>query len=280
MEDELVALLKSKKGKNICLVNLSGGNHGDTLILMGLSKKLKEIGIDFDLKQQDWRTFDYRYFWKYKKLDYSNYDLTIIRGGGYFNDIWQPGLRFFLDAIKRSKEVVVAPQSYWFRQMVLGDKLKEMNTPVTLFAREKYSYEFLRGSLLPENVDVGLAPDSSFYLSREDLEKYFVNIPKYDVLLCFREDIESRVPLHVKRELEIKNTNSLVEDVALIESFEEYISKVKSSNIIYTDRLHTAILGCIFGKEVYFYPNIYWKSKGVYEYSLAKFNNVKFIEVV
>lgn len=280
MKDDLLELLKSHVEDKVCVVNLSGGNHGDTLILMGLSKKLKEVNIEFDLKHQEWRTFDYRYFWKYKKPDYSNYDLIIIRGGGHINDIWQPGLRFLLDVIKRSKEVVVAPQSYWFRQSVLGDKLREVKIPVTLFAREKYSYEFLRGSLLPENIEVGLAPDSSFYLSREDLEKYFLNTLKHDVLLCFRKDIESRIPLHIKRELENKNTNSLMEDVPMTGSFEEYISKIESTKIVYTDRLHTAILGHIFGKKIWFYSNAYWKNKGVYEYNLSKFRNVKFIEVI
>lgn len=280
MVDDFLASLKSYRKKKVCVVNLSRGNHGDTLIVMGLKKKLRDLNIEFDLKHQNWKTFSYRHFFDYKKVDYSNYDLTIIRGGGYINDIWWPGLRFLLDTVKRNEEVIVAPQSYWFRQIALGDKLKQMRTPVKLFAREKYSYEFLRGSLLPENVEVGLAPDSSFYLDRGDLEKYFVNAGKYDALLCFRKDIESRAPLYVKKELENKNTNPLVEDIAMVGSFEDYISKFKSPKIIYTDRLHTAILGCIFDKEVQFYSNTYWKNKGVYEYSLSKFKNVKFIEVV
>ena len=60
-----------------------------------------------------------------------------------------------------------------------------------------------------------------------------------------------------------------------VEKFETIVSSFTKIN---TNRLHVAIMGALYGREVNLYPNSYYKNKEVYEYSIKnKFSNVKFI---
>jgi len=276
VSDCFLSLLKACDNQKICLVTLSGGNHGDTLIELGLMKILGEMGLQFDYVQQDWRAYQRRGFWR-KKVDLSMYDLVIIRGGGYINDVWLPGLRFLHNVLTHSKDVVVAPQSYWFRNIVLGKKLRKIHINVTLFARERYSYEFLKGSLLAKNIKVDLAPDSAFYLTKDDIKKY-ITVSDVVTLLCFRGDIESKITRKRKQAIMQEYSDAYVRDISLTSSLTEYISPIASANVIHTDRLHVAITGAILNKKVFFYSGTYWKNKGVYEYSLSVYPNIRFVE--
>ena len=101
---------------------------------------------------------------------------------------------------------------------------------------------------------------------------------KYD-LICFREDKESLVPRFVKDIIIKFAWNPVVYDISIkAKSFSQFLNLVANANVIYTDRLHVAILGYIFGKKVFLFPNKYWKNKGVYEYSLNKCQNIFFID--
>ncbi|NVM05199.1 MAG: polysaccharide pyruvyl transferase family protein [Candidatus Helarchaeota archaeon] len=287
--DSFIDLINNFEDKKLCFVDPSGGNHGDYLIKLGLFKKLDELNVSYDIDIRDSRSFlslryfrkyklpVIRYFWKHKKVDYSNYDLVILRGGGYLNDIWY-GVLFLLELLKNSRNVVVAPQSCWFRSMMLGEQLKGIKIPLTIFTREKYSYEYLRGANLPKKVKVELAPDSALYLNTSDLIE-FTNPYPQKPLFCFRKDLESKISPTELETLIKKYPEAQIEDIAINGTFNNFMSRIWSASIIYTDRLHVAIAGLILGKKVVLYSNSYWKNKGVYEYNLKKYDNIKFIDI-
>ena len=270
--DRFLEYLKELQPKCVCVVDLSGGNHGDTLILMGIIKKLKELKTNFHLFKRKWQEFSSM---RLRKESYLDYDLTIIRGGGFINDVWVVGRRYLSEVCKKSNRVVVSPSSYWvLPEGRLEKVLQQIKIPLTLYARENYSYEWLKGLIKTKNIRIELAHDSAFYLTKDDLSKGEVS---NEPLICFRDDVESTVDKEILIELIRQNTSALIEDIPNIGSLEDFLVKVSEADCIYTDHLHVAITGAILDKKVFLYSNSYWKNIGVYEYSLSVFPNVKFV---
>ena len=57
-----------------------------------------------------------------------------------------------------------------------------------------------------------------------------------------------------------------------------FLGMIDSSDIIVTDRLHVGIAAALLNKEVYMYDNTYGKASGIYETSLACYDNVHIIK--
>jgi len=64
----------------------------------------------------------------------------------------------------------------------------------------------------------------------------------------------------------------------MLSDFRVFVNLIEGSRMVFTDRLHVAILAVILGKDTILYPNSYYKNKGVYEFSLSKYPNLKFVE--
>ncbi|MFQ6053745.1 MAG: polysaccharide pyruvyl transferase family protein [Candidatus Bathyarchaeia archaeon] len=292
--DEFESFLAENRGSNICTVT-PGGNHGDTLIHMGLVKRLNEMGVahrcvNLDGAPLHQRLAGVRYMMKIAAwrmgLDRGlrlagipeEADLILFEGGSYMTDLWYGPvlLRQVLRAHK--KPIAVAPQSYWFHKTDLMSLFTD-GRPVTLFCRERYSFDLLAGMRPPGNVRLLLSKDTAFYLERRDLEA-LVEPPRgrYD-LVCFRRDREALIPEGVKRRIIEEAYNPLVKDISMRGSFNDFVSAVANADRVYTDRLHVAILASLFGKETTLFGNRYHKNKGVYEYSMEGNPRVRFVDL-
>lgn len=283
----------SRHRQDRILVVTPGGNHGDTLIHLGLEKKLEEYGITYEtlnLEMESRRRplLGLKYLlniasWKlglrrgFRLLNSRGFDLILFEGGGYMNELWY-GPALMMEAIKlHDKPIAVAPQSYWFK----GESFRELlkgGKPITLFCREPYSYRHLSEMELPPSVRTLLSQDTSLYLEPEDLERYIKpGKGGYD-LVCLRRDRESAISVALRRAIVAEATNPLVVDISKRGDFEDFVSTVAHAERVYTDRLHVAILATIFRKEILLLGNRYHKNRGVYEYSLKQFPWVKYLE--
>jgi exopolysaccharide biosynthesis predicted pyruvyltransferase EpsI len=291
--DEFEAFLWENRRLRVCAVT-PGGNHGDTLIHMGLVKKMDELGIDYacsnleEAYNRD-RVVGAKYLINiasdriglrrsFRLLDIpGDTELILFEGGGYMNDIWY-GLTLLRQILRGHKQpVAVGPHSFWFRrpgflELFRGDR------PVTIFCRERYSLDLLRGEEVPPNVGLRLSKDTALYLSSRDLDDLVE--PKaegYD-LVCFRNDRESMVPEEIRREIVGSLANPVVEDISKKGSLGEFVSAVAGADRVFTDRLHVAIAAHVLGRWTRLYGNRYHKNRGVYEYSLREDPMIKFIE--
>jgi exopolysaccharide biosynthesis predicted pyruvyltransferase EpsI len=269
-----------------------GGNHGDTLIHMGLVKKLVEYGIQYgciNLEQMYGKDLilGAKYLvnialWRLG----SSLGLRLLRlpeetehimfeGGGYMNDIWF-GPALLRQVMKRNKQpVTVAPQSYLFTRTRFDQYFTD-DRSVYLFCREEYSYEHLRKNGLPENVRINSSPELALYLSKDDLSEY-IELREGDYeLLAFRVDKESALSPSAKNELMEICENPLVSDVSMKGTMTDFVSTVHNAEKIYTDRLHVAILSMILGKNATLFGNKYHKNRGVWELSLK--DHIEYIE--
>jgi exopolysaccharide biosynthesis predicted pyruvyltransferase EpsI len=210
-------------------------------------------------------------------------DVILIHGGGNMNDLWH-GIRLLKSVIQNNplNVLIVGPQTYWFNETYFPALFMKAKQDICLFCREKHSYQLLKSLRLPKNVQVLLSNDTSFYLSKKD---FHVRKGYYN-LICLRTDKESA--LFQKKEAITKffegltlesapKTKIIIGDLSLLPSFRDFISIIEISKKVYTDRLHVAIPAAILGKKTVLYPNSYHKNRSVYEYSLSRYSNVKFV---
>lgn len=286
--DEFESFLAENGNKKIYVIS-PGGNCGDTLIHMGLVKKLKGVNADYIYMNLE-KVYKKRISVGVKYLlNIASFkaglnphfrlfriprevELILFEGGGYMNDLYY-GLVLLKEILKNSKKtpVAVAPNSFWFCKTDFK-ALFASERPVTLFCREKYSYALLSEMRLPENVEVHLSKDTSLYLTQEDLDGLILSKARKNNLVCFRSDRESMIPKKAKQQIIRKvrenSSNLLVADISKWGSLKAYVSAVANSGKIYTDRLHVAIVAHILRKEFTLFDNCYHKNRGVYEYSL------------
>ena len=292
--DAFESFLAEHSDDKICTVT-PGGNHGDTLIHMGLVKKLNEVGATFHCINLDGIHINQRFaglqylmkitIWKIgldrnlRLIDIpEDTDFILFEGGAYMTDLWY-GLVLVKQVLRAHKTpIAVAPQSYWFKKTDVMSLFTEERS-VTLFCRERYSFELLSGLRPPPNMRILLSKDTAFYLERQDL-KEFVSLSQggYD-LVCFRKDREAAIPEEMKRQIIEAADNPLVRDISMRGTFNEFVSAVAKAERVYTDRLHVAILASIFGKETTLFGNRYHKNRGVHEYSLRRNPRIRFIEI-
>ncbi len=269
-----------------------GGNHGDTLIHLGLVKKLRENNIDytcFKLEQQYKENLilgakyivnialnrigsatGFRLLTLPKETE-----LILFEGGGYMNDVWY-GPTLLRQVMRRNPQpVTVGPQSYLFTHTRFDQYFTDKR-PVHLFCREEYSFEHLRKKGLPENVQYCVSPELALYLTEDDLKEYIVEGEGGYELLSFRADKESALNSLAVREVKELCENPVVSDVSMEGTMKDFVSKVYHAERVYTDRLHVAILSKILSKQVTLFGNMYHKNRGVWELSLRKY--VEYIE--
>lgn len=223
------------------------------------------------------------------KLGKTQFDpaaIILIHGGANINDIYGHGIHLLKNVIFYNPEsiIIVAPQSYWFWQTNLSKIFLESKQEVYLFCRERYSYKLLRSMSLPKNVHVGLSHDTTFYLSKKDFHPLNCD---YD-LICFRTDGESilsqkaidqiRLPRSGITYFGQSESRTVAGDISEHFDFDNFVKLIEGSRKVITDRAHVAILATILGKNTTLYTNSYYKNKGIYEYSLACYPNVKFVD--
>jgi len=212
-------------------------------------------------------------------------DVILIHGGANINDLYGHGIRLLKNVTQHNPNsvIIVGPQTYWFKSTCFPKLFLTAKQTIHLFCREKYSYNLLKSMKLPENVHVSLSCDTIFYLSKKDFN---ARQGIYD-LICFRTDHESAVFQKARELLRKIGTTDLrrsekrvfMGDISNMPNFRDFVDLVEGSRSVYTDRLHVAILAAILDKDTTLYANSYYKNKGVYEYSLSNYSNVKFVEI-
>jgi exopolysaccharide biosynthesis predicted pyruvyltransferase EpsI len=294
-----------------------GGNHGDTLIYLGIKKVLIDNGIQYrvfryneindsitriasvakasvnritksfgvsndgsDLISRRMRDLRDYYIVNRSNLSLSENNVILVQGGGDMNDIYSYSAICLLKTILNHlpyATLIIAPQSYYFKNIDFSSIFRRAQGKVHLFCRERYSYAFLHTLRFKSNVRIHLSKDGAFYL----LERIVSNptLSDYD-LVAFREDNESIIGGNIRNMLkEALRTKVLQADISeKAKDLQDFISIIARARTVFTDRLHVGIVAALMKKIVFLFPTGYWKTKGVYEYSLKSFRNVVFVD--
>ncbi|MFA0067594.1 polysaccharide pyruvyl transferase family protein [Vibrio breoganii] len=220
-------------------------------------------------------------------------DILTIVGGGNMTDIYQSIEDCRLEWVKSfpKHRIICFPQTIDFTDTKGGaksfnksKKVYESHENITMFAREKISYEIMKRKL---NVDVKLCPD--IVLS---LDKLYCDSPREGILSCIREDGESVLgPFRntLLRSMEenfsgeitfsdthIGNINlSLSERTKALDDIWRMFSK---SEVVVTDRLHGMIFSVITKTPCVVLENSNHKIIQTYKNWLSNLDYIQLVE--
>lgn len=281
-------------------------NVGDALIAFAAEKFLKNTPYRC-LYRSSGYTFDDRAI--------TPKTLIIFNGGGNFGDLWESYTIFRNKIILRYPEnhYLIFPQSVCYND---AKKIEEdvrvyatCGRRMTICARDKDSYDFLKSNFTQNNIL--LVPDMAFYtddcllkpksgngrilfLKRQDKE--FAQNHQYDIVPDNAEihdwpTMERFMHWHWKY-LHFKQVTREcrwypklflhIEDFIWQRIILPYylrcgISFVNQYDIVYSTRLHVAILGVLLGKQVYFFDNSYGKNSSLFNTWLKGFPNIQLV---
>lgn len=240
--------------------------------------------------------------------------IILLQGGGNFGDLWEgphPFRRKVIDLYPNNR-IIVLPQTVWYEnehEIVKDEILFAAHPNVTLCARDKVSYEFMRKHFKENRVL--LVPDMAFFI---DLEKHGRVAGKMGrTLYAKRTDKELKtdgafvdIPLdaevHDWPTCEKKEPKYFIADC--LEGVLYYSAKVKGFSfinrlrdflrvyyyrpqylkdgvqfvghydIVYATRLHIALMAAMMGRCVHLLDNSYGKNFSFYDTWLTDMDNV------
>jgi pyruvyl transferase EpsO len=231
-----------------------------------------------------------------------------MHGGGNFGDLWRRFQDFRLDIIKQypNNKIIIFPQSVWYKdesQMSLDAEKMALHPNLTICARDKISYEFLK---MHFSNNILLVPDMAFCIEQQKLKRYAVN-PQKDILLLKRRDQElsskndyhkditeeGKVEIHDWPTVEYSSiTTKIFFKIGFFgksttDKYANYIYKpyliktgvtfLSQYKYIYATRLHVAILSILLNKPFVFFDNSYGKNSSFYDTWLSNSDFIKFI---
>lgn len=213
-------------------------------------------------------------------------DIIIIPGGGFIGTLWQREEDIVLSILEKFKNnaIIIFPQTVFFEDTNYGraelEKLKEVILGcknLTVFMREKNSYDYMRTHLKDVKSIFHLVPDIVTYLKRElQYEK------EKKVLFCMRKDKEKTVDektVSLLKEI-IVSMGYKIEETGTIKKFYRYwgnekkrnaivnkkIEEFSTAQLVITDRLHGMLLTAIGSTPCIAFDNISHKVSGGYEW--------------
>lgn len=283
-------------------------NVGDSLIAVA--------GINI-LKKTSYRCLYRSSGYTFDKRKISTNTLIVFNGGGNFGDLWIKYSTFRNMVISEHNEnnFLILPQSVWYndyKNLEQDVKLySACGKRMTICARDKVSFEFLKMHFVKNNIV--LVPDLAFYtdekllkpksnngrvlfLKRKDKElmlnsKYSI-IPEKSDIRDWPTLEGVLLKLYGKYLRYIELSRSIRWYPSFLLSIEDYVWQkliipyylrrgikfVNSYDVIYSTRLHVAILGILLNKIVYFFDNSYHKNSSLYNTWLKEFPNITLVE--
>lgn len=280
------------KVKHILFLAPNHGNLGDQAIALSEIQFLKQHGIvPFEIST---RSFDYVGNFFSKMIPEST--IIIVHGGGFMGTLWkheEKRLRKVLTSFSNHR-IVIFPQTVTFDKIDDEEKayfeesrrIYSLNKKLTVFVREKKSYDFMK-ERLPE-INVKLTPDIVTRLKTSGDET-----PKREgIVICFRKDHEKKITDDVKNEVidiieakypgeELTYTDTVVGHKIFADAREREVNaklqQFASSKLVVTDRLHGMIMAAITNTPVIAFSNSNGKVKNVYPW-IQQNDFVKYVD--
>lgn len=270
-------------------------NIGDTLIWQGTEDFLKRIPYKC-LLRASFHTFHYP-----KLKPPIN---IIMMGGGNWGDLYLPHNILRKNVVRQypDNNIIILPQTVFYegaRNARSDASIFRQHKHLTICARDRYSYRFLKAFGFSKNVI--LIPDMAFCIAQERLKKDATPTLHKDLLFKRIDKEESDVeiitsisscydtsdwPLYEGKDPKLdylfnlmqNGNHKAADDYALstylpsrIKTGIEFISQYDR---VISNRLHGAILSILLGKEVYIIDNSYGKNSQYYDTWLSDIKNV------
>lgn len=238
------------------------GNLGDGLIALGT--------LDF-FKDMEWAPSCIYGHHKEAFLGHSH--VVLGGGGGWVKGLWFHYSEQAVAFLQGGGQLLILPTSF----AGLGAELVPYAEQVTIFCRERQSYEELLRLGMPESR-IFLCPDMAFYTK----EEHFSGLEEegqYPVLQILRRDEEGIRKNHPRDSVDLPllfNDVQWAEEAQCLGPLRAVAGLINQFECVETDRLHMAVLAALIGRTVRLEPSSYFKIKAIFDYTLHRFPKVSF----
>lgn len=274
-------------------------NIGDSLIWKGTETLLASLPYKC-LYRASCKTF--------RHIDISENVIIIMMGGGNWGDLYLIHNEFRKRIVQSypNNKIIILPQTVYYegaRNARYDAEVFRKHKRLTIFARDKYSYWFLK--LFRFNKDIRLLPDMAFCIDRDWLRTYTLpstgnNLlfkrldkegTKTDVISNLGEHDTSDWPLYTEpdplkaklytliNEGKNKEADDYAINVYLPERVKVGIEHISKYEKVYSNRLHGALLSILLGKETYIIDNSYGKNSQYYSTWLKNTKDIHLVNV-
>jgi exopolysaccharide biosynthesis predicted pyruvyltransferase EpsI len=232
----LEEVLKEQCGTGPVYYLANGGNWGDALIRYATIKFFRDVGIvhrELVAKRSpEW------------VLPAVRRGTLIYGGGGAWCQLWGGAAPLLKRIHTLFRNIVVLPSTYDGHYAV---------PKTTFFCRDLYASK----KNMPDAI---FCHDMAFYVGHITAEE------GSGVGYFFRTDKESaRLVALPSCNVDVSRRGQHRSPVF------SFVDEIAQYRVVHTDRLHVAILSCLLGKELHFYPGAYFKNKAVYFSSITGF---------
>jgi len=256
--DPLIGLFESLRGAQVRFFQQSG-NAGDGLIAHATYTMMRRHGVRFRSMHAH---------------DAADGEIILVGGGGNLVEGKYVETAEFIRRHVRRNRLVLLPHTI----AGYADVLAHTHDNLKVFCREPVSFELARlNGAHPRQIS--LAHDMALYLEQGDLPAVGQG---EGVLSALRADAESanrarrpadNVDISLSWNGELWQNEPFARSV--VESLCHFIAPYR---VVRTDRLHVCILSALLGKEVYLFPNSYFKNRAVFQHSISpRFPHVRFV---
>lgn len=277
-------------------------NIGDTLIWKGTETFLSSLPYKC-LLRASFQTFTF------PPLDDN---ITILmHGGGNWGDLYVPHNKLRKQVVKHypNNKIIFLPQTVYYegaRNACADAKVFRKHKKLTICARDRYSYNFLRRFDFSKNII--LVPDMAFCIDNEVLRQLsykstgkdlvFKRVDKekssmsvLDRYLSGRRYDISDWPLYegndpkadklyaLLRQGRLSDADRYAIETYLPERFREGVEHISKYERVFSNRLHGAILAILLGKETFILDNSYGKNSQYYNTWLKGTDNIHLMSV-
>lgn len=238
------------------------GNIGDHLIEAGSEKLLKYGGINFNKIL-------------ISEIQHLNDGTLVIPGSGAWTNLfheWLPQL--VIESSERFSRVIILPSTYDIEVDIVLQALQISN--VYPIAREIYSYNALKTKV---KIDLAFDP-ALFYFDNSPTNVVFPVVERKDFDKCL-------VSLRVDKGSRLNSEECIVDhsinnDVSLTSAnLDEFLSNIKNSEFVVTDRLHVVVAAVFMGIPVFAFESNDFKISRYFEFVLRDklSSHIKFIDI-
>ncbi len=262
---KLETLFKQNSNKPFIFFNPTGGNWGDVLIRTGAEKLANNYNIKYENKGRFDQNFKDRIYPKYPEDS-----VIYIHGCGGIGKKYQgvPKITKIISKENKNNLMIFGPTTAMIEPedlKILKEELKDVGNNFIFFARERTTYKFMK-----ENFDFKVYLDvcPSLHLEKENFIIPPESIGEKYKILVFRKDKYEKVDL--PKEINIFDYDIVCDPADQTDSMKEWLGIHCRAHTIVTNRLHSAILGMLLGKNVTLFANNYHKNRSVWEYCLKQ----------
>ena len=211
--------------------------------------------------------------------------LILRQGGGNLGQLWpkeEKQFRILISIFKRNK-IIVFPQTIYFdieseegkKFFEASKRIYESHPNLTIFVREKISYDFMRKNM--PDVHVVLVPDMAMLLTWKKDEDRSKN--RKGVLMCLRGDKEKTITdkerewilaFFKEQGMQVTSTDTYVRGgtfpIHRKKLVDEKLSEFAKASLVVTDRLHGMIFAAVTETPCIVLQSQSHKVRGCYEW--------------